>query len=132
MGGTAGEVGQEKKTWPGTDQHSKGESKSRPLGAIGQYRASYYASPLKRRHLARLIKQKKGRRSSRLNLSNFDPLNAADGSQDADSDEFTNLQEFRAGIDPHDTNTVILGIFFRQHLCRAALSIAHRPSATIP
>lgn len=32
----------------------------------------------------------------------FDPLDPSDANQDADGDGFTNLQEFRAGTDPHD------------------------------
>ena len=44
--------------------------------------------------------------------NNFDPLNAADGSQDADGDGFTNEREFRAGTDPHDANSIPKGSLF--------------------
>ncbi len=36
----------------------------------------------------------------------FDPLNAADASQDADGDGFSNLKEFKAGTDPHDPDSI--------------------------
>ena len=34
----------------------------------------------------------------------FDPLNPADASQDADHDNFTNLEEYQAGTNPRDPN----------------------------
>ena len=36
----------------------------------------------------------------------FDPLNAADASQDADGDGFTNLEEFKGRSDPHDPDSI--------------------------
>jgi len=44
----------------------------------------------------------------------LDPLDAADATEDADGDGFTNLQEFRAGTDPQnaaDFPTVPVSIF---------------------
>ncbi len=36
----------------------------------------------------------------------FDPLDAADASEDADGDGFTNLEEFKADSDPNDPGSI--------------------------
>ena len=36
---------------------------------------------------------------------NFDPLNGADASEDADGDGFINLREFLAGTNPRDASS---------------------------
>lgn len=57
------------------------------------------------------------------NLYSLDPENEADAALDYDSDGLTNLQEFRAGTDPTDSDTDNDGILDRTDNCPLSLPV---------